>query len=192
MQRLQTALELTPDGEFGPETEAAVRRLQARHGLTVDGVVGPETWSLIGVHGEETLTPPPSALPKAPAHTVAALDTATTAASTPRPPSRNRRRRRLQRRLTPAARAEDPRPTANSAPPRRRPCAACRPATGSPRDGVVGPSTWAILGVTTEPTLTPSASVREAASSERPAAANRAAARPASAGGGEGPAWSPA
>ncbi len=62
MVRLQAALRLPVDGEFGPETEAAVRRLQARHGLTVDGVVGPTTWSAIGVNDGPTLTPPPSAL----------------------------------------------------------------------------------------------------------------------------------
>jgi peptidoglycan hydrolase-like protein with peptidoglycan-binding domain len=62
VSRLQAALHLTPDGEFGPETEAAVRRLQARHGLNVDGVVGPATWALIGISGERTLTPPPSAI----------------------------------------------------------------------------------------------------------------------------------
>jgi peptidoglycan hydrolase-like protein with peptidoglycan-binding domain len=60
--RLQAALHLPVDGEFGPETEAAIMRLQARHGLTADGVVGPDTWALLGVSGERTLTPPPSAL----------------------------------------------------------------------------------------------------------------------------------
>jgi peptidoglycan hydrolase-like protein with peptidoglycan-binding domain len=60
--RLQQALHLPVDGEFGPETESAVRRLQERHGLDVDGVVGPSTWNVIGVSDESTLTPPASAL----------------------------------------------------------------------------------------------------------------------------------
>jgi peptidoglycan hydrolase-like protein with peptidoglycan-binding domain len=60
--RLQSALNLSADGTFGPETLAAVRRLQARHGLSVDGVVGPATWSILDVHSAPTLTPPRDAI----------------------------------------------------------------------------------------------------------------------------------
>lgn len=38
------------DGDFGPDTDAAVRRYQDRFGLEVDGEIGGETWrSLLGV-----------------------------------------------------------------------------------------------------------------------------------------------
>jgi hypothetical protein len=63
VERLQRALGVTVDGDFGPHTEAAVRRLQARDGLSVDGVVGPETWRALGVAVARTLHPPASALP---------------------------------------------------------------------------------------------------------------------------------
>ena len=52
MERLQRALKLPVDGEFGAETEDAVKRLQARHGLTLDGVVGPATWAALGIGSE--------------------------------------------------------------------------------------------------------------------------------------------
>merc|ERR1712137_339239 len=35
----------SPDGDFGPGTETALKTFQARNSLTADGVIGPSTWS---------------------------------------------------------------------------------------------------------------------------------------------------
>jgi hypothetical protein len=40
------------DGDFGPETEKAVRRFQEVHDLDIDGVVGPHTWKALNKHVE--------------------------------------------------------------------------------------------------------------------------------------------
>ncbi|WP_045747284.1 peptidoglycan-binding protein [Actinoplanes sp. NBRC 101535] len=38
---------VTPDDEFGPQTETAVRAFQTAKRLTVDGIAGPQTWQAL-------------------------------------------------------------------------------------------------------------------------------------------------
>ncbi len=166
VQQLQAALHLPVDGQFGPETEAAVRRLQARHGLSVDGVVGPGTWNVIGVENQETLTPPPSAMP-APhadhsAHAQAAAASSVEAGESGEAPAGESAEApaggesavaRLQKALKIA-------PDGEFGPATEAAVLRLQARHGLTADGVVGPSTWAVLGITTETTLTPPASAK--------------------------------
>ncbi len=64
VRRLQEALHIQADGEFGPQTEAAVKSLQAHDGLAVDGVVGPQTWHALGLSEHATLHPDSALIPR--------------------------------------------------------------------------------------------------------------------------------
>ncbi len=50
VKRLQAALGVTADGDFGPGTEAAVKAFQKANGLAVDGIAGPDTFTAMGLH----------------------------------------------------------------------------------------------------------------------------------------------
>jgi peptidoglycan hydrolase-like protein with peptidoglycan-binding domain len=151
--RLQAALHLTADGNFGPETEAAVKRLQARHGLTVDGIVGPSTWGVIGVSGEETLTPPASAsvAPSQSHHHHSTATIADTEAPEGGEVSGGGAVARLQAALH--LEADGTFGPATEAAVKR-----LQARHGLSVDGVVGPATWAVIGVQNAPTLKPPAS----------------------------------
>ncbi len=190
VKQLQAALHLPVDGEFGPETEAAIRRLQGRHGLGVDGVVGPETWSVIGVHGQETLTPPPSALPKPAARHAAPVEATADTGLTPgtggtpgtaaAPPAGGAAAvDRLQAALHLAVDGEFGPETEAAV---RR----LQARHGLTVDGVVGAATWSLIGVSDEAALTPPPSALVSQSSSGGSADTTGGASTGAAGGGEG------
>jgi len=169
IEQLQAALHLQVDGDFGPETEAAVRRLQARNGLTVDGIVGPQTWHAIGVESQETLTPPPSALPapapqqepaqapqQEPAQATNATGLTPGSGGTPNPVQTAP--------VSPASAVEWLQAALHLpvdgefGPETEAAVRRLQARHGIAVDGVVGPQTWALIGVQDAPTLTPPAS----------------------------------
>ncbi len=49
VERLQKALGIGADGNFGPGTEQSLKQWQEKHGLTADGIAGPATLDRMGV-----------------------------------------------------------------------------------------------------------------------------------------------
>ena len=60
VKKLQTKLGLTPDGSFGPATEAKVKEWQLQNNLKSDGLVGDISWGIMfpGDQTSQTVIPP--------------------------------------------------------------------------------------------------------------------------------------
>jgi peptidoglycan hydrolase-like protein with peptidoglycan-binding domain len=79
VKKLQQALGVAADGQFGPGTERAVREYQQKNGLTADGMAGPETLARMRIFAQITaetversrvpaaMVPPPATAAPAPA-----------------------------------------------------------------------------------------------------------------------------
>ncbi len=50
VRRLQAKLGVDVDGEFGPNTEAALKAWQKSKNLNADGIAGPDTFMAMGLH----------------------------------------------------------------------------------------------------------------------------------------------
>jgi peptidoglycan hydrolase-like protein with peptidoglycan-binding domain len=61
VEEIQTALlahgfRVVVDGDFGPQTDEAVRAFQKQSGIAQDGIVGPVTWSKLQASPSATTT----------------------------------------------------------------------------------------------------------------------------------------
>lgn len=50
VRRLQAKLGVPEDGEFGPETESALKAWQKSKGISADGIAGPDTFMAMGLY----------------------------------------------------------------------------------------------------------------------------------------------
>ena len=50
VRRLQAKLGVEADGEFGPNTEKALKDWQTKNGLSADGIAGPDTFMTMGLY----------------------------------------------------------------------------------------------------------------------------------------------
>jgi len=50
VRRLQAKLGIEADGEFGPDTEKALKDWQTKNGLSADGIAGPDTFMAMGLY----------------------------------------------------------------------------------------------------------------------------------------------
>lgn len=57
VKEVQAVVGVTQDGQYGPQTEAAVRAWQASNDMHVDGVVGPVTWAAMTAEPKADPTP---------------------------------------------------------------------------------------------------------------------------------------
>jgi len=63
VKKLQGKLGLTPDGDFGPGTDKAVKAWQQANGLTADGIVGDATWGKLFGDGATSAPAPAAVIP---------------------------------------------------------------------------------------------------------------------------------
>lgn len=64
VKRLQEALGITADGDFGPATDAKVKAFQRSRKITADGIVGTATWRALTETSKPAAKTPPKAAPK--------------------------------------------------------------------------------------------------------------------------------
>ena len=135
VEELQTLLNVSVDGKFGPQTETAVKTFQKANGLVDDGIVGRLTWTAL-------LQKKPVAIPKPPTPKVKPV---TTTHPTIRQGSSGSAVTELQNFLQITADGKFGSQTKSAV-------EAFQLENDLTVDGVVGPNTWAVIEAKTVPT----------------------------------------